>query len=142
MLELKHINKSYSDIRILNKINLRFRKGLWKRIAFMSQRKSVFENFQYGEKRNLGYLPNEAPVWWKTLVLGFQHAITMFPATVLLPLLVGFDIGIVLFTNGLSTITALILSRISTSKFIPLYYGSSFAYTGALLVITHADFGI
>ncbi len=96
----------------------------------------------YNSKKITGYLPNETPSWWRTFLLGFQHAITMFPATVLLPLLVGFDIGIVLFTTGLSTITALILSRITTGKFIPLFYGSSFTYTAALLTITHANFGI
>jgi len=93
-------------------------------------------------KKNIGYLPNEVPKWWKSIIFGFQHAITMFPATVLLPLLVGFDIGIVLFTTGLSTITALILSKITTGKFIPLFYGSSFSYIAALLVITNADFGV
>lgn len=75
------------------------------------------------------------------LILGFQHVLTMFPATALVPLLVGFDVGTVLVLSGVSTITALVLSRLTTDKFIPLYYGSSFSYIAAILAITQAQFG-
>jgi uracil permease len=58
------------------------------------------------------------------LSLGLQHVITMFPATVLVAILTGFDVGVTLFASGLATVIALLLSRGQ----IPLYYGSSFAY--------------
>ena len=89
----------------------------------------------------LGYLPNDRPPLVRTLVLGFQHVLTMFPATVLVALLVGFDIGVVLTMSGVATIVALILSRVLTGRFIPLYYGSSFSYIAAVLVLTHSTFG-
>ena len=39
----------------------------------------------------MGYLPNDTPPFGKMLLLGFQHVLTMFPATVLCALLMGFD---------------------------------------------------
>jgi uracil permease len=89
-----------------------------------------------------GYLPNDVPPWWKLIVLGFQHVITMFPATVLVALLVGFDVANVLFVSGLATVTALVLSKVLSQKFIPLYYGSSFSYIAATLALTKAEFGV
>ena len=94
------------------------------------------------EKKIEGYLPNDSPPFFKMLVLGFQHVLTMFPATVLVALLVGFDVGTVLTVSGVATITALILSKMLSGKFIPLYYGSSFSYIAATLAITNADFGV
>ncbi len=89
-----------------------------------------------------GYLPNEAPPFGEMMLLGFQHVLTMFPATVLVALLVGFDVGTVLTVSGLATLTALLLSRFWIGKFIPLYYGSSFSYIAATLVLTHANYGV
>ena len=96
---------------------------------------------QTGQKV-FGYLPDDVPPWWKMIILGFQHVITMFPATVLVALLVGFDVSTVLFVSGLATITALILSKLLGKKFIPLYYGSSFSYIAATLALTSAKFGV
>lgn len=90
----------------------------------------------------LGYLPDDTPPWWKTIILGLQHVITMFPATVLVALLVGFDVATVLFASGVATVTALILSKLIGGKFIPLYYGSSFSYIAATLALTRAQFGV
>ncbi len=89
-----------------------------------------------------GYLPNEAPPFGQMVLLGFQHILTMFPATVLVALLVGFDVGTVLAVSGLATVTALLLSRFFLGKFIPLYYGSSFSYISATIALTHAEFGV
>ena len=48
------------------------------------------------EEKLIGYLPNDAPPIGQAIILGFQHVLTMFPATVLVALLVGFDVGAVL----------------------------------------------
>jgi len=77
----------------------------------------------------------------QTILFGFQHVLTMFPATVLCALIVGFHVSTVLTFSGVSTITALLLSRFGIGKFIPLYYGSSFSYLAALVAITNASFG-
>jgi len=91
------------------------------------------------KEKVFGYLPNDAPPLGRMAVLGFQHVLTMFPATVLVALLVGFDVGAVLAISGLATITALVLSRLIAGKFIPLYYGSSFSYIAATMAVTGAS---
>ena len=89
----------------------------------------------------MGYLPNDAPPVGRMLLLGFQHVLTMFPATVLCALLMGFNVSTVLTITGLGTIVALVGSKLSMGKYIPLYYGSSFSYSAAVTAITHAKFG-
>jgi uracil permease len=93
------------------------------------------------EVKVLGYLPNDFPPIGQTILFGFQHVLTMFPATVLCALIVGFHVSTVLTFSGVSTIVALILSRWGIGKFIPLYYGSSFSYLAATVAITNAQFG-
>ena len=93
------------------------------------------------EQKVLGYLPNDVPPIGQMILLGFQHVITMFPATVLVALLVGFHVSTVLMASGLATVVALLGSRWGIGKFIPLYYGSSFSYIAATLAITNASFG-
>jgi uracil permease len=89
-----------------------------------------------------GYLPNDMPPPGQLILLGFQHVLTMFPATVFVALVVGFHVSTVLFVTGLATIVALILSRWQIGKFIPLYYGSSFSYIAAIVAVTNAQFGV
>ncbi|WP_043097975.1 uracil-xanthine permease family protein [Kallotenue papyrolyticum] len=76
------------------------------------------------QARVQGYLPQDRPPLPALLSLGLQHVLTMFPATVLVAILTGFDVGVTLFASGLAMVLALLLSR----GRIPLYYGSSFAY--------------
>lgn len=85
-----------------------------------------------------GYLPNETPPLGQLILLGFQHVLTMFPATVLVALITGFHVGTVLLVTGLATIVALLLSKQGIGKFIPLYYGSSFSYIAAYLAVISA----
>jgi uracil permease len=89
----------------------------------------------------MGYLPNDTPPIGKMILLGFQHVITMFPATVLCALLMGFHVSTVLAITGLGTIVALVGSKLSMGKYIPLYYGSSFSYIAAVAAITKATYG-
>jgi uracil permease len=90
----------------------------------------------------LGYLPNDRPPWGQLIAFGFQHVLTMFPATVLCALLTGFHVSTVLTIAGLATVVALILSRWGIGKFIPLFYGSSFSYLTAYLAITNAEWAV
>ena len=90
------------------------------------------------ESKVLGYLPNDRPPFGRVLMLGLQHVLTMFPATVLVAVLVGFHVSTVLLASGVATLVALLLSKWRIGKFIPLYYGSSFSYIAAMLAITNA----
>ena len=89
----------------------------------------------------MGYLPNDNPAIGKLILLGFQHVLTMFPATVFVALFTGFHVGTVLFASGISTIVALLLSKWRIGKFIPLFYGSSFSYIAAYLGVIRAMTG-
>jgi uracil permease len=83
----------------------------------------------------MGYLPNDWPPFAQLVLLGFQHVLTMFPATVLVAAICGFHVGTVLTVSGLGTIVALLLAKWRLGKFIPLFYGSSFSYIAAYLAI-------
>src|SRR5512136_1987220 len=81
----------------------------------------------------VGYLPQDRPPFGKMLLLGFQHVLTMFPATVLCALLMHFDVSTVLTITGLGTVVALLGSKFAMGKYIPLYYGSSLSYITAVV---------
>lgn len=87
------------------------------------------------ERKVMGYLPNDTPPPVQLVLLGFQHVLTMFPATVFVAAFTGFHVGTVLMVSGVSTIVALVLSKRGIGKFIPLFYGSSFSYIAAYLGI-------
>lgn len=89
----------------------------------------------------MGYLPNDAPPMGQMILLGFQHVLTMFPATAFVAALCGFHVGTVLLMSGLGTVVALLLSKARIGKFIPLFYGSSFSYIAAYQTIATAMTG-
>lgn len=74
---------------------------------------------------------HDKPSGIKWLGLSLQHLFTMFGATVLVPILVGIDPGIALFSSGLGTIVYLIV----TKGKIPAYLGSSFAFIAAMQML-------
>src|SRR5262245_15244325 len=92
-------------------------------------------------KNIMGYMPNDTPPMGQLILLGFQHVLTMFPATVFVAAFCGFHVGTVLFASGVSTIVALLLSKRGIGTFIPLFYGSSFSYIAAYLGIIQAKTG-
>jgi uracil permease len=94
------------------------------------------------DQKPMGYLPNDQPPIGQLILLGFQHVLTMFPATVFCALFTGFHVSTVLTIAGLATIVALVLSKWRIGKFIPLFYGSSFSYLTAYLAITNAEWGV
>ena len=76
----------------------------------------------------IGYLPDEKPTFVKLLLYAIQQVIVMFPATVTVALITGFQVSTTIFASGLATICFIFI----TGKKIPLYYGSSFAYLSAI----------
>ena len=77
---------------------------------------------------SLGYLPDEKPSFWKLLLYAIQQVIVMFPATITVALITGFQVSTTIFASGLATLCFILI----TGKKIPLYYGSSFAYLTAI----------
>lgn len=76
----------------------------------------------------IGYLPDEKPAAGKLFLYALQQVIVMFPATIAVALITGFQVSTTIFASGLSTLCFILIS----GKKIPLYYGSSFAYLTAI----------
>lgn len=67
----------------------------------------------------------------KKTVLALQHLIAMFGATVLVPILTGFNPSIALFTAGVGTL----IFHACTEGKVPAFLGSSFAFIPIILTI-------
>ncbi|OOG53410.1 solute carrier family 23 protein [Polaromonas sp. C04] len=76
--------------------------------------------------------PDERLPWPQTAAMGVQHVIAMFGATVLAPILMGFDTNIAILMSGIGT---LIFFAITNGK-VPSYLGSSFAFIGVVIAAT------
>lgn len=83
----------------------------------------------------VGYLPEERPSFGKLLLYAIQQVIVMFPATVTVALVTGFQVSTTIFASGLATLCFILI----TGKKIPLYYGSSFAYLTAISSMCAAE---
>lgn len=68
----------------------------------------------------------------QSIVLGVQHVLAMFGATVLAPLLMGFDANLAILMSGICTI----LFFLMTGGRVPSYLGSSFAFIGVVAAAT------
>ena len=82
-----------------------------------------------------GYLPEERPTPVRLLLYAIQQVIVMFPATVTVALVTGFQVSTTIFASGLATLCFILI----TGKKIPLYYGSSFAYLTAIAGMCAAE---
>ncbi len=65
------------------------------------------------------------------LILGIQHTLAMFGATVLVPALTGLNTSITLFCAGVGTL----LFHLITKKKVPVFLGSSFAFMAGIMAI-------
>lgn len=81
------------------------------------------------------YYPEDKIPLARLLPMGLQHVIAMFGATVLAPLLMGFNPQVALFFSGVGTLIFIATTR---SK-VPSYLGSSFAFIGPVLAVTRGD---
>ena len=83
----------------------------------------------------VGYLPDERPTFIKLLLYAIQQVIVMFPATVTVALITGFQVSTTIFASGLATVCFILI----TGRKIPMYYGSSFAYLTAISSMVAAE---
>jgi putative pyrimidine permease RutG len=86
------------------------------------------------DERALVYPEDRLPLH-RLLPLGLQHVVAMFGATVLAPILMGFDPQVALFFSGIGTLIFVLV----TGGRVPSYLGSSFAFIGPVLAITGGD---
>ena len=73
--------------------------------------------------------PDERLPWPQTAVMGVQHLIAMFGATVLAPILMGFDPNVAILMSGIGTLIFFVM----TGGKVPSYLGSSFAFIGVVI---------
>lgn len=76
--------------------------------------------------------PDERLPWPQTIAMGAQHVVAMFGATVLAPLLMGFDPNVAILMSGVGTLIFFVL----VGGRVPSYLGSSFAFIGVVIAAT------
>ena len=82
-------------------------------------------------------MPDERLPTGQMVILGLQHVVAMFGATVLAPILMGFDPNVSILFSGLATLIFFLV----VGGRVPSYLGSSFAFIGPVLVATGASVG-
>lgn len=76
--------------------------------------------------------PDERLPLGQTMVMGVQHAVAMFGATVLMPMLMGLDPNLSILMSGMGTL----LFFFVTGGRVPSYLGSSAAFVGVVIAAT------
>jgi len=76
--------------------------------------------------------PDERLPWPQTAVMGAQHVVAMFGATVLAPILMGFEPNVAILMSGIGTLIFFLM----VGGKVPSYLGSSFAFIGVVIAAT------
>lgn len=71
----------------------------------------------------------------KTVLLGIQHVLAMFGATVLVPALTGLNPSVALLSAGIGTL----LFHLVTKRKVPVFLGSSFAFIASIQAVLQGD---
>src|ERR1041384_6536666 len=77
-------------------------------------------------------MPEERLSWGQTVVSGLQHCVAMSGATIIAPLLMGFDPNVAVLFSGIGTLIFFII----VAGRVPSYLGSSFAFIAVVLAAT------
>ena len=85
--------------------------------------------FQWTVKREGIIAPDERPPAAQSVALGLQHIFAMFGATVLAPILMGFDPNTAIFFSGIGTLIFFVCVR----GRVPSYLGSSFSFIAVVI---------
>ena len=89
--------------------------------------------FSWTENNSGGVVaPDERLTYGATFVMGLQHVIAMFGATVLAPILMGFDPNVAILMSGVGTLLFFVI----VGGKVPSYLGSSFAFIGVVIAAT------
>ena len=76
--------------------------------------------------------PDERLPAGQTIALGIQHVVAMFGATVLAPLLMGFDPNVAILFSGIGTL----IFFVAVGGRVPSYVGSSFSFIAVVIAAT------
>lgn len=83
------------------------------------------------KRRDIVLDVNERPGFGQWVGLSIQHMFSMFGSTVLVPILVGLNPGIALFSSGVGTLMYILI----TKGKIPAYMGSSFSFIVPMIAL-------
>jgi putative pyrimidine permease RutG len=78
------------------------------------------------------FYPEDKIPFPRLVPMGLQHVVAMFGATVLAPVIMGFDPQLAIFFSGVGTLIFLA----TTALKVPSYLGSSFSFIGPVLAVT------
>jgi len=78
------------------------------------------------------YYPEDKLPLSRLVPMGMQHVVAMFGATVLAPILMGFNPQTAIFFSGIGTLLFIAITRAK----VPSYLGSSFAFIGPVIAVT------
>jgi uracil-xanthine permease len=81
--------------------------------------------------------PDERLLWGAMLAMGFQHVLAMFGATVVAPLIMGFDPNLAILFSGVGTL----IFFVAVGGRVPSYLGSSFAFIGPVAAVVANEGG-
>jgi uracil-xanthine permease len=84
---------------------------------------------KWTEKTGGVIAPDERLPWGQTVVVGLQHVVAMFGATVLAPILMGFDPNVAILFSGIGTLIFFVI----VGGRVPSYLGSSFSFIGVVI---------
>jgi len=77
-------------------------------------------------------LPEERLPWTQTIISGLQHGVAMAGATIIAPLLMGFDPNLALLFSGVGTLIFFVV----VAGRVPSYLGSSFSFIAVVIAAT------
>ena len=87
---------------------------------------------RWSPSRGAVVAPGERLPAGQTLALGIQHVVAMFGATVLAPLLMGFDPNVAILFSGVGTL----IFFVAVGGRVPSYLGSSFSFIAVVIAAT------
>src|SRR2546425_7241077 len=73
--------------------------------------------------------PEERLPWGQTIFVGLQHVLAMFGATVLAPIIMGFNPNTAIFFSGIGTLIFFVI----VGGRVPSYLGSSFSFIAVVI---------
>src|SRR5438067_12887539 len=76
--------------------------------------------------------PDERLPWGQSIFVGLQHVLAMFGATVLAPIIMGFDPNTAFFFSGIGTLIFFLIVVVR----VPIYYGSCLLFYDVCLLAT------
>ncbi|EEI22472.1 putative permease [Limosilactobacillus fermentum ATCC 14931] len=97
----------------------------------MSKGVFVWRKKMEEKRRDVVLDVDERPGTGQWIGLSLQHMFSMFGSTVLVPILVGLNPGIALFSSGVGTLMYLLITRHK----IPAYMGSSFSFIVPMMAL-------